>query len=1790
MYRSQQDTYSHAAAMAVAILLLFCVMVMPAAAEDTGLGAAVDAPGLVWTTDLTTKAWTVDTEHAVKGGSSARSGPGLSWGDSKIETTVTGPGTLSFSWNVSSPSSDYYKFSIDGADQKQISGTEYVWTEESFEIGSGEHTLTWIYHKGSFGVNNQNGGWLDAVTFAAEECTDFSANVTRGMAPLAVQFTDLSTGDVSGWEWDFGDGSDHATEKSPVHVYQDAGTYDVTLTIQKGGSPDTVTKTGFIEILQVWTLGDALDTPDLTWTTGGDANWSVDIQDGVTDGNSARSDCLSNSESTWIETTVTGAGTLSFDWKANIQNIISSQGSLEFSIDGATSSDENYRKITATTDWSHETFDLGEGEHTLRWTYSTKDFSDKPENGGWLDHVVFASAQPPEPPKPTLGEALDAADLTWTTGGDDDWVVEDGNGVGGSCARSGQALYYCDGSWIETSVTGPGTLSFAWNVSSGYDESDDLNDPMYSDLLRFTIDGETQKNIAGEDFAWTAESFEIGEGEHTLRWTYLDTSGDCAGEDCGWLDHVVFTPETVPAPTTLKEALDAPNLEWATTGASEWTIDTENGVKGGGCARSGPLDYFYDQSELMTSVTGPGTLTFWWNVSCSEWDGYYLAIDGEETVDIAGTDHTWEEQTIGIAPGTHQLKWYFVRMNYDEPEGEDCGWLDNVSYTQEIVTTFTANTTAGEAPLTVQFTDQSTGAITGWHWDFGDGTTSEEQHPVHTFATGTYDVSLTVTRDGVEETETKAGYIHSIGEVILAEALDAPELIWNSGGNATWSVVKGPDYVGYCAGKSAGALNAGENSWVQTSVTGPCILSFDWKVNPGKYSGMPLGKMEFAVDDADEYDDLYEKIQYDTKWRHETYPIGPGTHTVNWTYSTLMTEAEENGGWLDNVTYTYGGGDPVADFVTNVTEYRGMAPLTVQFADNSTGFPTAYEWDFGDGSAPSAAERPVHVYGNTGEYQVSLTVTNIAGKDADGKAVIGTDTVTKTVKVVEAIPLGTAADAPDLVWTTGGDAGWFTDIYCALTGGSSARSGVISSEENATWIEATVTGPGVLTFNWNINATAFTYSGLLEFSADGTKVSAIEGTHDGKYWPGEYYEVPPGEHALRWTYTNEYRYGEGDCGHLDNVTYTYGAIQPTATFESNVTRAMAPATVQFNDTSAGCPTAWSWDFGDGATSDERHPTHTYEEVGEYTVSLTVTNDAGTSSTTQTISVVPFANLGEAVEAPDLEWSTGGAAPWFVDVDCVHTGTTSARSGAIDGNQESWLQANITGPGYLAFAWNVSSEPRHDYLRLYIDGKEEKNLFGFPENWTEEKYRLGFGTHAVRWVYEKDFNSDMMEDCGWVDNVTFTRVDDTDFVGNVTWGEAPLTVDFTGYSTGNPTHWAWDFGDKESAVGRNQTHTYTEPGVYNVTLIVQKDNVPEGQMEVKNGYITVTPTFEEALDAEDLVWTTGGDAPWFVQLNESFTGGSGGQSGAIERHQQSWIETTVAGPKNLTFDWGVSSYEGFSMKSSDVLAFFIDGKVQDEIAGTDEGLQTAEYTLAKGKHTLRWMYEKRSYDDAAGEDCGWLDNVALTNIAPVISFAPAPATVAAGTEREVVIVADHLPEGLKNVSLTVSLENTHAEITGVTSASMADTLSYSGVPGTSVTLSATDDSNTVEAGAEDVVLATLKVRGLTDGTAGIEVSDVVVYTDAGEETTVVCTPGAIDIVGLSPFPGCTYNPGDGDGDGLFEDVNGDGTLNADDVRVYFEHFESIFSQKNPRVFDYNGNGRTDFDDVVTVYRAMETDSI
>jgi len=83
-------------------------------------------------------------------------------------------------------------------------------------------------------------------------------------------------------------------------------------------------------------------------------------------------------------------------------------------------------------------------------------------------------------------------------------------------------------------------------------------------------------------------------------------------------------------------------------------------------------------------------------------------------------------------------------------------------------------------------------------------------------------------------------------------------------------------------------------------------------------------------------------------------------------------------------------------------------------------------------------------------------------------------------------------------------------------------------------------------------------------------------------------------------------------------------VAPSAAFWTGTTSGSAPLTVGFTDASTGGPTRWSWSFGDGTTSTEQHPTHTYTQPGTYTVSLEVANSVGSDIETKTgyVTVTP----------------------------------------------------------------------------------------------------------------------------------------------------------------------------------------------------------------------------------------------------------------------------------------------------------------------------------------------------------------------------------------------------------------------------------------------------------------------------------------------------------------------------------------------------------------------------------------
>jgi PKD repeat protein len=148
-----------------------------------------------------------------------------------------------------------------------------------------------------------------------------------------------------------------------------------------------------------------------------------------------------------------------------------------------------------------------------------------------------------------------------------------------------------------------------------------------------------------------------------------------------------------------------------------------------------------------------------WDAPTTPADGYkvYYGLSSahyDVTLDVGNA------LSVAISGLVDGLAYYFAVTAYDM-SGHESAFSNAVS-TQlpQPVADFSATPTAGAEPLTVDFTDASSGSITTWAWDFGDGKISREQNPSHRYTmVDTYTVSLTVTGPGGSETQIKTDYI-----------------------------------------------------------------------------------------------------------------------------------------------------------------------------------------------------------------------------------------------------------------------------------------------------------------------------------------------------------------------------------------------------------------------------------------------------------------------------------------------------------------------------------------------------------------------------------------------------------------------------------------------------------------------------------------------------------------------------------------------------------------------------------------------------------------------------------------------------------------------------------------------------------------------------------------------------------------------------------------------------------------------------------------------------------------------
>lgn len=218
----------------------------------------------------------------------------------------------------------------------------------------------------------------------------------------------------------------------------------------------------------------------------------------------------------------------------------------------------------------------------------------------------------------------------------------------------------------------------------------------------------------------------------------------------------------------------------------------------------------------------------------------------------------------------------------------------------------------------------------------------------------------------------------------------------------------------------------------------------------------------------------------------------------------------------------------VADDATAAFSFSAT-DLDVSFTNASTGTFASYMWDFGDGVMSMDAD-PMHTYMMDGEYEVTLIVSNACGSD----------TLTDSLQVCSAL----AAD------------------FDATDNGLEVSFADSTSGTPTAWI-------------WDFG--------------DGAGTSMMQ---DPVYTYGA-----DGDYTVLLTTVNL-------CG--DSST-TESSITVCAPMEAGFDFVIGGFDIDFTDTTSGSPTAWAWDFGDGSTSTDESPLHTYAANGDYEVCLVTTN-------------------------------------------------------------------------------------------------------------------------------------------------------------------------------------------------------------------------------------------------------------------------------------------------------------------------------------------------------------------------------------------------------------------------------------------------------------------------------------------------------------------------------------------------------------------------------------------------------
>lgn len=528
-------------------------------------------------------------------------------------------------------------------------------------------------------------------------------------------------------------------------------------------------------------------------------------------------------------------------------------------------------------------------------------------------------------------------------------------------------------------------------------------------------------------------------------------------------------------------------------------------------------------------------------------------------------------------PGT-----YSVKLVVQNATGID--QIERINYitvSSSPTANFSANTTLSCLPAVIDFTDLSstvTGTITSWAWDFGDGVTSGQQNPRHTYNNaGFYTITLTVTNNlGCKRTISRGRYIRIISGVntnfsysISSTSCKAPFTVdfqnqssgpgnisytWNFG-NGQISSLQNPSTVYAAAGTYTVRLNAQSDLGCIGSIQKTITIAgttTDFTVPVNACLNLPFT-----------FQNTSSASPVSSSWN-----FGDGTSSgqIN-PVKTFLTPGVYNvqlinqyANCTDSITKTFTINDkPFVDFTADDSS-SCRAPFTVQFTDLTPGA-ASWQWNFGDGMT-STLQNPNHQYNSFGNDTISLTITTTSGC---------TNTITKT-DFIKIQPISISLNVP---------------------------------------------AGGCIPFTYIPSDTIQTLDTIVSYLWDLGEPGAIFNVNN----PPPYTYTTTGAYTISLTVTTV-----SGCTQTVNVP---GGIltgtPPVVNFSANPLNACASEIISFTNSSVTTPGAqvkWLWDFGDGESSTEQNPQHIFKDTGAITVTLTVSNNGCERSATQILQVRP----------------------------------------------------------------------------------------------------------------------------------------------------------------------------------------------------------------------------------------------------------------------------------------------------------------------------------------------------------------------------------------------------------------------------------------------------------------------------------------------------------------------------------------------------------------------------------------